>query len=377
MIFNKQGSLIKKYKFHFNSIDIESTNEYKYLGFIFSNSTSTEKGTSNLINQAQKAWFSIRFYLSSSNKKNINTYLTLFDTQIKPIILYACEAWSDTIKGSIDDTSLLSKNKLEKFQIKVFKTLLGVSKTTSNISILLELGKYPITSYMHYQTIKYFARISSLKDDRLLHEAYNWEKEKIITGEKGFISYMTNTLNRIGMSNIWIDQFEHDQNEQLNKPIINKRILKRFHDVFTQTILANIKNNNKLSFLSSLKDTYNKESYLKINNYENRNAITKLRTSNHLLAIETGRWNNIPRENRICTQCRQNKIEDEYHFLFECPKHTNIRNASFEIIKTNTNINLSDPSKQMENLKLLFNSDSMTSLNTLGKFIKNALSNRE
>ena len=55
MIFNKQGSLIKKYKFHFKSTNIESTNEYKYLGFIFSNSTSTEKGTSNLINQAQKA----------------------------------------------------------------------------------------------------------------------------------------------------------------------------------------------------------------------------------------------------------------------------------------------------------------------------------
>ena len=70
---------------------------------------------------------------------------------------------------------------------------------------------------------------------------------------------MTNTLNRIGMSNVWIDQFEHDQNQQLNKPIINKSILKRFHDVFTQTILANIKNNNKLNFLSSLKDTYNTE----------------------------------------------------------------------------------------------------------------------
>ena len=73
MIFNKQGSLIKKYKFFFKSTIIESTNEYKYLGFIFSNSRSTEKGTSSLINQAQKAWFSIRYYLSSSNQKYINT----------------------------------------------------------------------------------------------------------------------------------------------------------------------------------------------------------------------------------------------------------------------------------------------------------------
>ena len=282
VIFNRQGSLIKKYKFLFNSTAIESINEYKYLGFLFSNSTSTEKGTSNLINQAQKAWFSIRYYLASSNQKNINTYLTLFDTQIKPIVLYACEAWSETIKGNIDDATLLTKNKLEQFQIKIFKNLLGVSRTTSNISILLELGRYPITSYMHYQTIKYFARLSSMKDDRLLHEAYNYEKQKIQSGEKGFINYITNTLNRIGITNIWIEQFDHDNNEQLIKPTINKSILKRFHDIFTQNTLANIQNNNKLFFLHSLKDAYTIENYLKINDYQNRNAISKLRTSNQL-----------------------------------------------------------------------------------------------
>ena len=134
---------------------------------------------------------------------------------------------------------------------------------------------------------------------------------------------MINTLNRIGMSNVWIDQFEHDKNQLLIKPIINKRILKRFHYIFTQGTLANIQNNNKLNFLNSIKDIYDMENDLKINNYDNRNAITKLRTSNHLLAIETGRWNNIPRENRTCTQCGQNKIEDECHFLFDCAKHTN------------------------------------------------------
>ena len=60
-----------------------------------------------------------------------------------------------------------------------------------------------------------------------------WEKEKIQTGEKGFMSYMTNTLNRIGMTNIWIEQLAHDNNNQLKKPSINKNILKRFHNIFT------------------------------------------------------------------------------------------------------------------------------------------------
>ena len=49
--------------------------------------------------------------------------------------------------------------------------------------------------------------------------------EKIHTGEKGFICYMTNILNRIGLTNIWIEQFAHDNNNQLKKPTINKKYL--------------------------------------------------------------------------------------------------------------------------------------------------------
>ena len=376
MIFNKTGALIKKYKFLFNSTALESINEYKYLGFLFSNSTSTEKGISNLINQAQKAWFSIRYYLSSSTQKTIKTYLTLFDTQVKPIILYACEAWSESIKGNIDDITLFTKNKLEKFQIKNFKGLLGVSRTTSNISLLLELGRYPITSNMHYQTIKYFGRLSSIKDDRLLHEAYNWEKEKMQAGEKGFISYIVNILNKIGMANIWIEQFEYEKNRLLNKPVINKNILKRVHDIAAQNILANIQHNNKLHFLNSLKEDYNMENYLKVNDYENRKAISKLRTSSHHLRIETGRWTNVAREHRICIQCRQNTVEDEYHFLFDCSRHISERNISFEKIKNKTNIDLFDTPQRTENLQLLFKSNSICSLNILGKFIRNSFSNR-
>ena len=118
------------------------------------------------------------------------------------------------------------------------------------------------------------------------------------------------------------------------------------------------------------------ENYLKIKDYQNRKAICKLRTSSHHLKIETGRWTNIARKNRICTHCRQNTVEDEYHFLFDCTMHANERNISFEKIKTKTNINLFDASKQVENLKLFLNV-ALCSLNTLGKFIEDSFSHRE
>ena len=138
-----------------------------------------------------------------------------------------------------------------------------------------------------------------------------------------------------------------------------------------------IQNNSKLIFLNSIKESYTMESYLKVKDFQNRQAISKLRTGNHHLAIETGRWTNIVRENRLCTQCSENNVEDEYHFLFDCYKHTVERNIAFEKIKTKTDINLFDASKQSQNLKLLLKSHSLCSLNTLGKFISVSLSNRE
>ena len=57
----------------------------------------------------------------------------------------------------------------------------------------------------------------------------------------------------------------------------------------------------------------------------NRKTPVKLRISNHKLNIETGRYDmyKISRFNRIFPVCGLN-IEDEIHFLFDCPKYSSI-----------------------------------------------------
>ena len=65
------------------------------------------------------------------------------------------------------------------------------------------------------------------------------------------------------------------------------------------------------------------EDYLRqVTNILHRITLTKLRLSNHKLAIETGRYvrpYNKPKE-RICSICKKKDVEDEIHFstLFPC-----------------------------------------------------------
>jgi hypothetical protein len=49
--------------------------------------------------------------------------------------------------------------------------------------------------------------------------------------------------------------------------------------------------------------------------------ITKFRCNNIKLPIETGRWSNTPREERICYLCNVG-LSTEFHFLFECTSAT-------------------------------------------------------
>ena len=46
--------------------------------------------------------------------------------------------------------------------------------------------------------------------------------------------------------------------------------------------------------------------------------IIKYRTGNHRLPVETGRWDDIPLNERKCKICTEDDIGDEYHYLFTC-----------------------------------------------------------
>jgi recombinational DNA repair protein RecR len=56
-----------------------------------------------------------------------------------------------------------------------------------------------------------------------------------------------------------------------------------------------------------------------------RKHVSKLRTSNCKMPIETRRWQNVSREDRICHLCRDG-VGDEYHHLLLCKDE-----AAFEI----------------------------------------------
>ena len=85
-----------------------------------------------------------------------------------------------------------------------------------------------------------------------------------------------------------------------------------------------------------------------------RASLTQFRLSAHQLNIETGRHHKMALEKRICKCCKTNEIEDEMHFLFNCPlyemerkdilnmdvKQHKLQESFIEIMENNEKANL-------------------------------------
>ena len=133
--------------------------------------------------------------------------------------------------------------------------------------------------------------------------------------------------------------FARDPNRP-NQLLNSNRSITSLNDI--NSVILNLKNHfneywkivksksPKLSFYHNCKTDFSKKTYLSdINNFDERAALTQIRISAHDLKIETGRYSNQPRENRICQWCElsMNKIvvETEKHFILECDLYTEFR----------------------------------------------------
>jgi len=92
-------------------------------------------------------------------------------------------------------------------------------------------------------------------------------------------------------------------------------------DNFIQGIESRLNDSPRAVFFRSF-SKFELQSYLNNVNIQ-KYRVARLRLSSHRLHIETGRWSNTPREDRKCALC--NKLEDEFHLLFECKAYDDIR----------------------------------------------------
>ena len=262
---------------------------------------------------------------------NINKALALkmFDQLIYPILSYGSEIWGaqDFIKmlrpnnkNALKD--IYTKLPQEKLNIHFCKYILGVSSKATNIAAMAELGRFPLYIRLIPQMIKYYVRVCNMGEGSLLKQALHEMEKRDSHGQSSWVAVVKYILTDLNLN--------FDQNEQNHADKIAKIVRHKLEERFRLYWRKKVNQPGKLDTYKELKAEFRYEGYLdSVNNRENQIAITRLRISNHRLMVEVGRYQKpyLPREKRLCSFGAD--IEDEFHFLFQCPLLIDTRRQHF------------------------------------------------
>ena len=255
----------------------------------------------------------------------VATSIKLFHTYIEPILLYNVENWfklSDMKLANFNPDTVFTETNTSKVDIvhrKFIRYILGLSKSASNIPLYGETGETPLLLKGIRCLLNYWHRLTKLPDTTLAKKALlehatlrsNW----LITIEKLINRF--NLADKIG---------NHSTFKWSNK----EKIISEYHEFWKKGIRTN---EGKLEFYREIKDTFEIEKYLCLENFEQRKIIAKLRCSNHCLEIEAARHRRPKpdRELRLCKSCDTGLVESEAHFLLHCIKYDTLR-QKFNIV---------------------------------------------
>ena len=168
--------------------------------------------------------------------------------------------------------------------------------------------------------------IQSKDEESLVKQAFLMSFDLHCNGKNSFHSHLMN------MS-------EYFKLPDFNPDLLDIAMVKSYVSSMKQEYISywqnTLQHSQKLEFYRSFKTDHTSSSYLDLTRgTAGRRALVKLRISNHKLMIEIGRYNQTTKDNRHFPFCGCNVIEDEVHFLFQCPTYSMIRNKFYYKVKT-------------------------------------------
>ena len=361
MIFTKKRTTET---FKFGSEEIQYVEEYKYLGNIISNKKNIfSMNTTYLTDKAHKAMFSLSSYISSVvGHLQPELALKMFDAQISPILEYGSEIWYN---NKPEDSK-------EKLHLAFFKNILKVKTSTSTVAVYSELGRFPLQLKHKTRMLNYWNRILTLEEGHIIKQAYNSLLQLHDWGQTNWCTHVRDNLIEVGLIASW-------HNQTLDTRAFNN-YREKIHSNYMNhimTLIQDYTSNPKLRTYKLFKNDFKRENYFNdIQNEQYRIALTRFRLSAHNLAIETGRYTKpkTPINNRTCLYCKNHLIENEIHFLLECPMY----DAERQILLTSVSPFLPGIDNTTNETKFvtIMSSKIFNVMHALGKFLFDSLKKR-
>lgn len=384
--FNRSCAAQRLPRWVFNGVELPVVAEFRYLGVKFGNNgdhggvsmaqAHQMVASKNALGAMWNRCYALRIH-------NVATLCYLYDALVRPVASYGCEVWGP----EYIQRDNLGKGEHESMHYMFMRQALKVRATTSHAVMLAELGREPMSYFWVKQCVRLWNKILSCPSDDLVQKCL-YENVALATDHgvgdcwaAGILRCMGNLGIIRECTDVWETQ-QHGERKLIKlecskvDAALRRSLTEAWQDAETTGSPRSFADNRHQGIKLA---TYHhwfrvaggfnkKESFAKfLNHPKDIMMVTHLRMGSHKLAVETGRWSSqrVARSQRVCACCDMEVVEDELHFMLECPWYKVERKVLYAAFGMEGNQEVSD-----ETMRTLMNGKTGDQWHALVNYMK-------
>ena len=277
-------------------------NRFDYLAVIVSDTGVLSVDVKSFI-ERKSGNVSVKFTNFCKANKNapLHVKLEVLDTCARASLIYGCETWGNNMSDA------------ERCFRAGLKTALNVRQNLNNEIVHVETGRWPLRVRVKSLQLRFWQQMKTYIAEHLqsaLAKVYNMG----LQSKSPYLNYYLKLESEYGDP--------ENCEESLTQAIV---------ETYKDKITSQFNNDNDSKLGTYYRINPNLSSNVPIPQITmefERELVTRFRTGSHLLVVETGRYTNTPRENRLCS-CGTS-VQTVWHIFAECPSTRSVVQKNYE-----------------------------------------------
>ena len=262
---------------------------------------------------------------------------------VRSVVEYGSEIWGE---GNFTD--------LEKLQVSMGKRILRCGSKMTEEVVRGELGWERQKARRDEMRLRYWGKLVRMNNERIAKALYTTSRHRLELEEKDkapltetWCNYTRDLLRELHLEEEWKTE-KVGTLEEWNKVIRDRIHIREEIKWRTQCLMR-----PKLRTYCKLKKDLKLEPYLEVYHRGGIPELVKIRGGTNRLKIEQGRYLKQSVELRVCGCCSTKSVEDEYHFMLDCPMYEDLREVMWTRLEQTTGCNRHEFASKEEKLNAL------------------------